>query len=59
MADCGVRNRNASGALVLADELNRADFTALTGPWRQAIGTLVPVGPGQVTRQASAEVLVR
>jgi hypothetical protein len=50
---------NAAGALVLADELNRADFTALIGPWRQAIGTLVPVGPGPATRQAPPEVLVR
>jgi hypothetical protein len=50
---------NAAGALVLADELSRDDFTALTGPWRQAIGTMVPVGPGQSVRQASAEILVR
>ena len=50
---------NAAGALVLADELSRDDFTSLTGPWRQAIGSMVPVGPGQPTRQASAEILVR
>ena len=50
---------NAAGALVLADELNRADFTSLTGPWRQAIGTLVPVGPGQPARQVVPEVLVK
>ena len=47
---------NAAGALVLADELNREDFTTLTGPWRQAIGTMVPVGPGQPTRQVSPKL---
>ena len=50
---------NAAGALVLADDLSRDDFISLTGPWRQAFGTLVPVGPGQPTHQASAEILVR
>jgi len=49
---------NAAGALVLAAELSRRDFTALTGPWRQAIGTLVPVGPGNATLQVTPEVLV-
>ena len=48
---------NAAGALVLADELNRADFTTLTGPWRQAMGTLVPVGPGQPARQVSPQIV--
>jgi hypothetical protein len=50
---------NAAGALVLGDALSRADFTTLTGPWRQAMGTLVPVGPGQSTGVVSPEVLVR
>jgi hypothetical protein len=50
---------NAAGALVLADELSRDDFTSLTAPWRQAFGTLVPVGPGQTASQVSPEVLVR
>jgi hypothetical protein len=49
---------NAAGALVLADVLSREDFTTLTGPWRQAIGNLVPVGPGQPAQVASG-VLVR
>ena len=50
---------NAAGALVLADELSREDFTSLTAPWRQAFGTFVPVGPGQPTRQVSPEILIR
>lgn len=37
---------NAAGALVLADVLDPGDFTALVGPWRQAMGTMVAVGPG-------------
>jgi hypothetical protein len=37
---------NAAGALVLADVLDPRDFTALVGPWRQAMGTMVAVGPG-------------
>jgi hypothetical protein len=50
---------NAAGALALADELNRDDFASLIGPWRQAIGTMEPVGPGQPTRQVSPRLLVR
>jgi hypothetical protein len=50
---------NAAGALVIADELSRDDFTSLTAPWRQAIGSMVPVGPGQTASQVSPEVLVR
>ena len=44
---------NAAGALVLADVLDPKDFTALIGPWRQAIGSMVPVGPGQPSRELS------
>jgi hypothetical protein len=44
---------NAAGALVLEDLLDKRDFLSLVGPWRQAIGTMVPVGPGQRIRQAS------
>lgn len=51
---------NAAGALVVADELNGEDFTSLTEPWRQAIGTtMVPVGPGQPTRRFSPRLPVR
>ena len=42
---------NAAGALVLADVLDPKDFTALIAPWRQAIGIMVPVGPGQPSRE--------
>ena len=42
---------DAAGALVLADELSRDDFASLTGPWRQAVGTIVPVGPGEASRE--------
>lgn len=55
----GAAIANAAGALVLANELSRDDFTSLMGPWRQAIGTMAPVGPGQPARRARSEVLVR
>ena len=48
----GTAIANAAGALVLADALSRDDYNTLTGPWRQAMGNMVPVGPG-------AEILVR
>ena len=44
---------NAAGALVLEDVLEEEDFRWLVGPWQQAIGTLVPVGPGQRIRRPS------
>lgn len=37
---------NAAGALVLGELLDDRTFQMLVGPWRQAIGTLAPVGPG-------------
>lgn len=37
---------NAAGALVVADVLDDEPFHVLIGPWRQAIGSLTPVGPG-------------
>lgn len=48
---------NAAGALVLADVLDPKDFTSLIGPWRQAIGSMVPVGPGEPSRQLSPPLL--
>ena len=42
---------NAAGALVLEDMLDQKDLALLLGPWRQAIGTMVPVGPGQRSRE--------
>ena len=45
---------NAAGALVLADVLDPKDFTALIGPWRQAMGTMVPVGPGLPSEKLAA-----
>ena len=44
---------NAAGALVLEDVLDQEDFRWLVGPWQQAIGTLVPMGPGQRVRKPS------
>lgn len=37
---------NAAGALVVEDVLDDKPFQSLIGPWRQAFGTLTPVGPG-------------
>jgi hypothetical protein len=37
---------NAAGALVVEEVLDDKPFQVLIGPWRQAIGTLTPVGPG-------------
>ena len=45
---------NAAGALALADVLDPKDFTTLIGPWRQAMGTMAPVGPGQPSRRPTA-----
>ena len=45
---------NAAGGLVLAEVLDPKDFTALVGPWRQAMGTLVLVGPGQPSETLTA-----
>ena len=49
---------NAAGALVLEEMLDQKDLALLLGPWRQAIGTMVPVGPGQGSRERS-QALVR
>lgn len=43
----GAAIANAAGALVLEDVLDKKVYQSLIGPWRQAVGTLVPVGPGQ------------
>ncbi|MDQ2669321.1 MAG: hypothetical protein M3Y31_01690 [Gemmatimonadota bacterium] len=37
---------NAAGALVVEDTLESKPFDTLFGPWQQAMGRLVPVGPG-------------
>lgn len=37
---------NAAGALVVESLLEEEEFRLLFGPWRQALGTLTPVGPG-------------
>jgi hypothetical protein len=42
---------NAAGALVLQDVLDPKEVIALLGPWRQAIGSTVPVGPGQLSHE--------
>jgi hypothetical protein len=42
----GVAVANAAGALVLEDVLPADAFDTLFGPWQQAIGKLIPVGPG-------------
>jgi hypothetical protein len=40
---------NAAGALVIHDLLDDGRLVMLVGPWRQAMGSLTPVGPGQET----------
>ena len=42
----GAAIANAAGALVVEDEIDDKAFQLLLGPWEQAIGRLVPVGPG-------------
>lgn len=42
---------NAVGALVLGEALDDQSFHALTDPWRQAIGSLTPVGPEPRSRE--------
>ena len=42
----GATIANAAGALVLEDVLEARTFRFLFGPWQQAIGRLVPLGPG-------------
>lgn len=37
---------NAAGAAYIQSSLDRETYQTLAGPWRQAVGTLVPVGPG-------------
>jgi hypothetical protein len=41
---------NAAGALVVYGYLDDKELKLLLGPWRQAMGTLVPVGPGSASR---------
>jgi hypothetical protein len=42
---------NAAGALVVNGVVDHTTFQHLFGPWRQAMGTLVPVGPGVASRE--------
>jgi hypothetical protein len=39
---------NAAGALVVEDTLESKPFDLLFGPWQQAMGRLVPTGPGSM-----------
>ena len=41
---------NAAGALVVYSYLDDKELKLLLGPWRQAMGTLAPVGPGSPSR---------
>jgi hypothetical protein len=49
---------NAAGALVLQGTLDDRSYQVLYGPWRQAIGTLVAVGPGIGGARAGPAALV-
>ena len=42
----GAAIANAAGALVIEDVLEDAPYQTLIGAWHQALGRLVPVGPG-------------
>jgi len=42
----GAAIANAAGALVVEDVIDDKAFHLLVGPWQQAMGSLVPVGPG-------------
>ena len=42
---------NAAGALVVNEVVDEKSFQHLFAPWRQAMGTLAPVGPGVATRE--------
>ena len=42
----GAAIANAAGALIVEDILDDKSFQLLMGPWQQAVGMLVPVGPG-------------
>ncbi|MGH2393680.1 MAG: hypothetical protein ACRDGH_09335 [Candidatus Limnocylindria bacterium] len=45
---------NAAGAALLQGILDAHAYGVLMGPWRQALGQLVPVGPGTGARLATA-----
>ena len=42
----GAAIANAAGALVVEDSIDDRTFQILVGPWKQTIGTMIPVGPG-------------
>ena len=50
---------NAAGALVVESVLDEKSFQLLVGPWRQAIGMLVPVGPGIGASHPPADTVPR
>ena len=45
----GAAIANAAGVLVVEDILDDKLFNLLVGPWHQAIGELMPVGPGTLS----------
>ena len=45
----GAAIANAAGALVIEDVLDDKPYQLLVGPWQQAIGTMIPTGPGRMT----------
>lgn len=55
----GAAIANAAGALVVQGVLDDTPFQVLIGPWRQAIGTLSPVGPGIERAEHSSRALTR
>jgi hypothetical protein len=48
---------NAAGALVVQGTLDERSYQVLYGPWRQAIGSLTPVGPGMAVGRAESPAL--
>ena len=54
---------NAAGALVVEDTLEPKPFDLLFGPWQQAMGRLVPTGPGSAfsepSTRTSADLLTK
>jgi hypothetical protein len=46
---------NAAGALVVEDTLDAKPFDLLFGPWQQALGRIIPVGPGSAFAEPAHE----
>ena len=49
---------NAAGALVVESSLDDRSYQVLYGPWRQAIGSLTPVGPGIGSGRPGSAMLI-